>query len=166
MPLPSPPNEWAEVDYTWGLYWWMEVDWTPLLDGAQLKGADTDISHAPGRYVNSRQIDETEYVCPGYLYSDRSFDGDEVSGFTACRSNMRANLSFLRGYVCSPPRPASPLRTFTLHDQYGDDWGADVIIDRHLSLTPVVGDSEQSPLMFKVVFRVIVPAGELMTVGS
>lgn len=166
MPLPTPPSEWAEIDDAYGLYWWIDVDWTPLLDGAPLKGADTDISHAPGRYVNVRQLDEAEHICPGYLYGDRTFDGATVTGDADVRTNIRANLAFLRGYVCSPPRPTSPLRTLTLHDDNGDDWGAEVIIDRSLSLTPVVDDSEQSPYCFKVLFRITVPSGELVTVGS
>lgn len=164
--LPSPPTEWVEVDDTYGLYWWIEVDWTPLLDGAPLKGDDTDISHAPGRYVNMRQIDEGEYLCSGYLFGDRSFDGDVVTGDENVRSNMRANLAFLRGYICSPPRPASPLRSLVLHDENDTDWGADVIIDRKLGLTPVADDGQQSPYFFKVVFRITVPAGELVAVGS
>lgn len=166
MPLPTPPPEWAEIDETYGIYWWCDVDWTPLLDGAPLKGDDTDISHAPGRYVNPRQLDAMEKLCPGYLYADRSFDGDVVTGDADVRSNMRANLAFLRGFICSPARPTSPLRGLVLHDDNADDWGADVIIDRNLSLTPIVGDGDQSPYCFKVVFRIIVPAGELVTVGS
>lgn len=166
MPLPTPPTEWAEIDETYGLYWWLDVDWTSLLDGAPLKGENTDISHAPGRYVNPRQLDEAEHICPGYLYGDRSFDGDTVTGDANVRSNMRANLSFLRGYICSPPRPTSPLRDLVIHDDNATDWGAEVIIDRKLSLTPVSEDEGQSPYCFKVVFRITVPTGELVDIGS
>lgn len=165
MALPSPPTEWVEIDDTYGLYWWIEVDWTPLLDGAIFRGEDTVIPAAPGRYVNPRTIDETEYLCPGYLFADRLFDGTEVTGDADVRSNMRANLSFLRGFICSPTDD-DPRRALVLHDDNDTDWGADVIIDRHLGLTPVVDDDGQSPYCFKVVFRITVPTGELVAVGS
>lgn len=166
MPLPTPPTEWAEVDDAYGLYWWMEADWTALLDGAQLRGSDTIIPGSPGRYVNPRTIDETTYICPGYMYGDRSFDGDTVTGDANVRSNLRANLAFWRGFIAAPEAPSSPLRVLTIHDDNDTAWAGYVIIDRNLSLTPVTDDGEQSPYCFKVVVRVTVPAGELVAVGS
>lgn len=158
MPLPAAPTEYAEVDSN-PLYWWIEVDWTPLLDGAELRGRNTVIPHSPGSYVNPRRLAETEYVCEGVLFGDRTREGVELGGdLAACREQLRDHLAYLRDEVCSPLAPSSPLRTFVLH---GDPaWEGDVIIDRHLGLARV------SPVVFRVVFRVTVPAGELVEVGS
>lgn len=163
MPLPEPPAEWVEIDGEWGLYWWIEVDWNPLFDGAEYKGDDTDISHAPGSYVNVRQLAETEFICNGYLFADRGFDGTDYSGDTqAARSNLRTLLAFWRGYIASPTRPTSPLRDLVVHDEAGVDWGAEVIIDRKLKLTK----DDDNPLAFRIEVRVTVPSGELIQVGS
>lgn len=157
MPLPTAPDEYVDVD-GYGLYEWIEVDWTPLLDGADLKGDDTHIPGAVGDYVNPRDIAGTTFVCNGNLFGHMAFDGTPATSDADQRATLRQNLAFLRGFICADVYPNDPRRTLTVH---GDpDWGADVIIDRHLSL------AKESPFCFSIILRIKVPDGELVTVGS
>lgn len=157
MPLPSAPDEYVDID-GFGLYEWIDIDWTPLLDGADLKGTDIDISHTDGSYVNPRHVAETTYVCTGWLHGTMLFDGTPASDLDDARRILRENLAFLRGYICADTATDDPTRTLTLH---GDpDWSAEVIIDRHLSL------ATESETSLAVVLRVTVPAGELVAEGS